>query len=93
MSDGRYWVTYISKREHGTGTDSNTYERITDSAGEASTYACEFMRSAQRLMDWNSNVTECVVHVYDTDSGTFPIYRTLQRVGRYDGLRWSACDE
>ena len=93
MVDGRYWVTYISKREREDSCESAKLERVTDSASKAAGYAVEFMYSAESYMNADTRVTECVVHVYDADSGTFPIHRTLERVGRCDGLRWFALDE
>lgn len=91
MIDGRYWITYISKREDS--CESAKFERVTDSAAKAADYAAQFMHGAECYMNADTRVTECVVHIYDADSGAFPIHRTLERVGGCDGLRWFALDE
>ena len=93
MTDARYWVTYISKREHVTGCDSVEIERIAETSVEADGLAAMFMRNARDVMENDVSVTKCIVHVYDCETGRFPIHRTLERVGGYDGLRWFALDE
>lgn len=90
MADGRYWVTYISKREHATGCDSVEIERVADTAAAAAVLANEFMRNARDVMENDASVTQCVVHVYDSETGRFPVHRTLERC---DGLRWLHLDE
>lgn len=93
MADGRYWVTYVSEREHATGCDSVKIERITDATDAATALANEFMRNARDVMENDASITKCVVHVYDCETGLFLIHRTLERVGRCDGLRWRHLDE
>ena len=93
MAETRYWVTYISKREHVTGCDSVEVERIAETADEAAGMANVFMRNARDVMENDISVNKCIVHVYDCETGRFPIHRTLERVGGYDGLRWLHLDE
>ena len=93
MTDARYWVTYVSEREHVTGCDSVKIERIADTMGDATGLAKMFMRNARDVMENDASVTKCIVHVYDDETGRFPIHRTLERVGRCDGLRWMHLDE
>lgn len=93
MADARYWVTYKSMREHVTGCDSVEIERIAETADEAAGQASILMRNARDVMENDSSVTKCIVHVYDCETGRFPIHRTLERVGRYDDLRWLHLDE
>lgn len=93
MADARFWVTYISKREHVTGCDSVEIERIAETVDDATGLINVFMRIARDVMENDSSVTQCVVHVYDSVTGSFPLHRTLERVGRCDGLRWRHLDE
>lgn len=93
MADGRYWITYISEREHATGCDSVKVERVTDASAVAAALTNEFMRNARDVMEGDSSVTKCFVHVYDCETGLFPVHRTLERVGCCDGLRWMHLDE
>ena len=93
MTDARYWVTYTSKREHVTGCDSVVFERVADTSGEALGMARVFMRTARNVMENDSSVTKCFVHVYDCETGLFTIHRTLERVERCGGLHWFSYDE
>lgn len=93
MADGRYWVTYVSEREHATGCDSVRIERVADTSNAAATLATEFMRNAWDVMENDSSVTKCIVHIYDCEMGCFPIHRTLEHVRPCDVLHWFSLDE
>lgn len=93
MADGRYWVTYTSRREHATGCDSVEIERVTHTADAATALANELMRTAHDVMENDSSITKCIVHIYDSETGRFPVHRTLRRMGLDDGLCWFSLDE
>lgn len=93
MADGRYWVTYISEREHATGCDSVKIERVTDTVDAAEALTNEFMRCALDVMKADASVTQCIVHVYDCETGRFPVHRTLRHVFGDGGLGWLSLDE
>ena len=93
MAEARYWVTYSSKCERADGTDTVTFERVANTSKDAGDLANEFIRSAEGYMNAEPSVTECVVHVYDSDNGTFPLHRTLRRIGCENIPYWFALDE
>ena len=93
MTNARFWVTYISEREYVKGCDSVKVERIADTLDDATGLVNMFMRNARDVMENDFTVTKCIVNVYDSVTGAFPLYRTLERVGGCDGLRWVALDE
>ena len=93
MTDARYWVTYTARQQYDYGCDTYTSERVADTFECADAVANVFIRRAEYDMDADARITECFVHVYDEVTGTFPVHRTLRRVGRCDGLRWFALDE